>query len=463
MRKKQDLTTGPLLKQMFLFSLPLIAASLVQNLFSTVNTIVVGQFNGTAAVGAIGTTTSVINLITTAFTGFAAGVGACLSIAMGAKKEKQISEIVHTSMLLGAVLGCLLGVVGFFFSPLILSRMNVDESIYGMAVSYLRIYFLCSPPKLIYNFGFAVMKTRGESRLGLWYIVAAGIANVGFSYLFVGALGMGVVGAALASLVSLTISAVLVVVTMVRYRDVCRLTLRKLRFTGSALADIMRIGFPAGIRGVVFGLSNTMLQASVNSFGSAATVGNTAAGQLGVLLYGVMSGFSASATYFVGQCYGAKKYRRIRQALLVNLALSVGSGLLLGLVTVIFRAPLVALYITDDALAIEYAYQRILIVSMFYFVEGILDCFAASLRGIKVAMVPSIVMIAGICGLRLIWIYIIFPMEAFHSMLGLYLCYPVTWTATALALFVLVLYHLPRRCPLLKGVDAEGEGATGEA
>ncbi len=453
-RHEIDMLHGPLLFKILLFTLPIIGSSVLQTLFNTVDMIVVGHFVGDAAVGAVGTNTSLTSLVTSLFIGLATGTGACVSVAIGARRDRDVSDLVHTAMLTAVVGGILLGFLGYFAAPFLLKTlMNVDESLLGMAVDYIRVYFLGAPFLLIYNFGFAIMRTLGDTRRPLFYMLVAGVANVGFNLLFVLVFRLGVIGVALGTIISLAVSAAFVVTSLCRYQNACRLSLRRLRIVPRCLLDILRIGVPAGLRGMLFGISNTMLQASVNSLGPAATSGNAAASSIESFLYLMVSAFGQTATVFVGQNYGAGKYRRIRRVLFLCLALTTGIGIVAGAGALLLREPLVALYLPDAPEAALRAYERMVIVFAFYFLEGVFETLAGALQGIKISVAPTFVIVASVCGLRLAWIFILFPLPAFHSLTGLYACYPISWTVTSIALLGLILYYFPRKCPIRQGEE----------
>lgn len=450
-----DMLHGPLLVKILIFTLPVIGSSILQALFNTVDMIVVGHFVGDAAVGAVGTTTSLVNLMQSLFIGLAAGTGACVSVAIGARRERDISDLVHTAMVTAVVAGVALAALGYYLAPYLLGTlMNVDESLLGMSVSYIRIYFLGAPFLLIYNFGFAIMRTLGDTRRPLFYMLVAGLANVAFNLIFVAVFHLGVVGVALGTIISLIVSSILVVLSLCRYDNACRLCFSRLRIVPRCLLDILRIGVPAGLRGMLFGISNTMLQASVNSLGPAATSGNAAASSIEGFLYIAVSGFGQSAMVFTGQNYGAGYYRRIRRVLWLCLSLAMGTGLFLGGAFLLLREPLVALYLPDAPHAAAFAYERMFAVFFFYTLLGVYETMSATLQGLKISIAPTVAIILSICGLRLAWIFLAFPLDRFHSVRGLYTCYPISWCVTSLVLFLFVLRAFRHLCPL--SADREG-------
>ena len=443
-----DMTRGALLSKILLFTLPVIGSSLLQLLFNTVDMIVVGRFEGDAALGAVGTTSSLVNLINALFIGLSTGSGACVSVAIGARHDRDTSDLVHTAMTTALISGGILALVGYFGAPLFLSWMNIDESLIGMSIDYLRIYFLGAPFIMLYNFGFSIMRTLGDTRRPLYYIMFAGAANVGFNLLFVLVFGLGVVGVALGTVISFAISATLVIRALRRYENACRFSFRHLRVRPSCLFDIMRIGIPAGFRGILFGISNTMLQARVNSLGPEATSGNAAAAQLESLLYVIVAGFAQTTTFFIGQNYGAGCFRRVRRALFICIGLSASAGVVFGSFFLALREPLIAIYLPEAPDAALLAYDRMKAAMLLYFLEGTMEALSGALQGIKVSLMPTLMMIGGICGLRLLWIFLVFPLPEFHSLYGLFLCYPISWALTAGILGIMVVYFFRKKAPL---------------
>lgn len=444
-----DMTRGALLPKILLFTLPVIGSSLLQLLFNTVDMIVVGRFEGDAALGAVGTTGSLINLINALFIGLSVGSGACVSVAIGARHDNDTSNLVHTAMTTALISGVVLGLIGYCGAPFFLSFMNIDDSLIDMSITYLRIYFLGAPFMMVYNFGFSIMRTLGDTRRPLFYMLYAGLANVGFNLFFVLVCGMGVAGVAIGTVISFAISAALIVLALFRYDNACRLSLRGLGIRPSCLIDILRIGIPAGLRGMLFGISNTLLQASVNSLGPDATSANAAAGQLESLLYVIVAGFAQTTTFFVGQNYGAGAFRRLRRALFICIGLSAAAGVVFGTFFILLRVPLIALYLPDSPAIAALAYERMFAAMFLYFLEGTMEALSGALQGIKVSLMPMLMMLGGVCGVRLFWIFVIFPLPAFHSLFGLFLCYPISWGVTDLILGILAAYFFRKKCPLI--------------
>ncbi len=442
-----NMLEGPLLGKLLLFTLPIIGSNVLQSFFNTVDMIVVGHFEGDVALGAVGTCSALTSLILALVMGLSLGAGVCVSVALGARQGRDTSQFVHTGMTTALIAGVIVAAIGFFGAPVFLSWMNIEGELLTMAVSYMRVYFLGAPAITVYNFGFAMMRSKGDTRRPLIYILIAGITNAGFNLLFVTVFGLGVVGVALGTLISFAISATLVVISLCRYRDECRLTFRGLGISCRHLLEILRVGIPSGVRGALFGISNTMLQAATNSLGDIATAGNAAASSIENFLYLFVSGFAAASSAFVGQNYGAGNHRRIRRVTFLCTLLSILTGILVGWSFILLRKPLVSLYLPEGGAAAELAYQRILTVFSFYLFEGFFETLGGALQGIKVMIKPTVSTILTICVFRLTWIFLIFPLPAFHSIGGLYLCYPISWFLNTVVHLILVWYSYPRICP----------------
>lgn len=442
-----NMTEGALLGKLLLFTLPIIGTNVLQALFNTVDMIVVGKYEGDIALGAVGTTGSLISLITSLFIGLALGVGVCVSVALGARKDRDVSDFVHTGISLALLSGVFVALVGSAFAPVFLSWMNVEGALLEMATAYVRVYFIGAPFVTLYNFGFSIMRSLGDTRRPLFYITAAGIANVGFNLFFVAVCHLGVVGVALGTVVSYLVSSTCVTVSLCRYRNACRLSLRRLRLSPRHLKEICRIGIPSGIRGALFGLSNTMLQASVNSLGDIATAGGAAGANIENYLYHSVSGYSATAAAFVGQNYGAGKHRRIRRVLWLCLLLTATTGTVVGWGFLFLRGSLLSLYLDAASPALPYAMERMFVTFSLYFLEGIYETLSGALQGIKVTILPTVATILCVCAFRLLWIFLAFPLPALHRIGGLYLCYPISWALNIVFLAAMILYYYPRICP----------------
>ena len=462
-KKKNEINMleGPLFGKIFLFTLPIIASGILQILFNAADLIVVGRFESSLAVGAVGATSSLTNLIVALFLGLSVGAGAAVSMAVGARRQQEASDLVHSAMALALLSGTLLAIAGWFLAPTMLAWMNTDPLILGKAALYLRIYFLGAPALLIYNTGYSIMRGLGDTTRPLIYLLISGITNVILNVIFVVAFGLGVAGVAIATVASLVISAVLVTVALMRYENACRLRLPAVRMHPRCVAIILRIGIPAGVQALLFGVSNALLQASVNGFGAAATAGVAAASSLEGIAFISMSSFSAAATAFTGQNYGARHYARIRRVMWICLIYETVLGTAVSLFMLLIKEPLLLIYLPNAPDALPYATQRMVMVLSLYGIYGIGDALLGVLRGIDVSLVPTVGTVGAICGSRLLWIFLVFPLPAFHTVTGLYGCYPISWFLAAVFNACCMGYYFRRRCPKEKEVP-EGQELPGE-
>lgn len=428
-----DMLNGPLFFKILLFSLPIIASSFLQLFFNAADLVVVGNFGADKelAVGAVGATSSLTSLLMALFLGLSVGSATSVAMAVGARRNEDASRIVHTAMLTALFAGLFMAAVGWLISPHLLSLMNTDEAILPLSTLYMRIYFLGAPATLLYNFGFSIMRTLGDTRRPLIYMCISGAINVLLNLFLVIVCNLGVAGVAIATVTSLCVSAFLVIRALMRYENACRLEIGKLRFSPRHFAEMMRIGVPAGIQSMVFGLSNTLLQASVNSFGAAATAGGAAAASLESFVYVSMNSVSQASTAFSGQNYGAGKYDRIKRTIFCCLVIVTLVGSLVSGIMLIFQEQFVGAYLPEAPEALPYAYDRMKSVMLFYFLCGIMEVFLGGLRGLNVSFLPMVATVVGVCGLRLLWIYTVFPHPVFHSIGGLFACYPISWIITA--------------------------------
>lgn len=433
MKKKyeMDMCSGSVFQKMLLFAIPLMCSSILQLLFNAADIVVVGRFAGDNALAAVGSNSSLINLLTNVFVGLSIGTNVLTAQYYGAKKEKDLRETVHTSILLSICSGVILTVIGILGAKPLLELMQAPEEVLGLAVIYLRIYFLGMTSTMVYNFGSAILRAVGDTQRPLYYLLGAGIINVILNLFFVIVCHMGVAGVAAATAISQTISAVLVVRCLMKEQGGIHLDLRALKINGEKFARIVRIGLPAGFQGMVFSLSNVVIQSAVNSFGAIAVAGNSAAANIEGFVYMAMNAFYQATISFTSQNYGAKEYKRIYRILLAGELYAIITGVVLGNLAVFFGEPLLGIY-SPSADVVAAGLGRMKVICTLYALCGMMDVFVGALRGIGYSVVPMIVSLIGACGLRLLWIATIFQMPQYHSMRTIYISYPVTWTITFL-------------------------------
>lgn len=416
---------------MLMFSLPLMASGVLQLLFNAADVIVLGRFAGDNSMGAVGSTSSLINLLTNLFVGLAVGVNVIAARAHGANSVKDMQEAVHTSMLLSAICGVILAVVGFVFAPEILELMNAAESQLPLASQYLRIYFIGTPALMIYNFGSAILRAVGDTKRPLYFLTTAGILNVILNIVFVVALKMDVSGVALATVISQCVSAGLTVVCLMREREEIHLDLKKLGINKRVLLGIVKVGLPAGVQGCIFSMSNVLIQSSVNLFGDITVDGNSAAQSIEGFIYMAMNTFYQAAISFTGQHVGAKRYDRIPRILFCSLGCVVVTGLVLGWSAYIFGHQLLSIY-SESPEVIEAGINRVRIICTTYAFCGMMDVMVGMMRGLGYSTVPMIVSLIGACGLRILWLNTIFLIPEYHTTASIYISYPVSWAITFL-------------------------------
>ncbi len=426
-----DMCSGSILKKMLLFAVPLMCSSILQLLFNAADIIVVGQYAGDHSLAAVGSTTSLINLLTNLFLGLSVGSNVLVAHFYGAKQDKDLSETVHTSILLSLLSGVFLAVVGMVGTKQILMWMDTPAEVLPLATVYLRIYFLGMPAMMAYNFGSAILRAIGDTKRPLYYLTLAGVVNVLLNLLFVIRFHMDVAGVATATVISQCLSAVLVLWCLTREEGAIRLNIRRLRIYPEKFIKILQVGIPAGFQGVVFSLSNVVIQASVNSFGATVVAGNSAALNIEGFVYVAMNAFHQAAISFTSQNMGAAKYERINKILITAELCVLVVGTLLGNLVVYFGYPLLSLYTNSAEVAVA-GMVRLKIICSVYALCGMMDVMVGSLRGMGYAIMPMIVSLIGACGLRLLWIFTFFRMEQFHTPTSLYLTYPVSWTLTFL-------------------------------
>ncbi len=422
-----DMVHGPLAKKILLFAVPLMLSSMLQLMFNAADIIVVGHFAGSESLAAVGSTTSLINLITNLFVGLSIGANVVVANAYGAGRTEEIKDTLHTAMMLALISGIIVLAIGVLFAPDFLRMMSSPADVIGLASVYLRIYFLGMPALMVYNFGASMLRAAGDTKRPLYYLFLAGIVNVILNLILVICFKLGVVGVAVATAVSQYISAGLVLRCMIKEEGCLRFEFSSLRLNVSKMLRIMRIGIPAGLQGIVFSLSNVVIQTTINSFGSVVMAGSAASNNMEGFIYMAMNAFYQTAITFSGQNYGAGKLKRVDKVLGLCLLFVTLTGLGLGLLGVFFAGPLLGIYSTD-VLVIEAGIVRMKYVCTLYFLCGIMDVCVGILRGMNRAVIPMIVSIVGACGLRLLWIATVF--REYRTIESLYAAYPVTWTIT---------------------------------
>ncbi len=436
---------GPIFKKVVLFAFPLMLSGILQLLYNAADIIVVGQFSSSDAMAAVGSTSSLINLLTNVFIGLSIGVSVLISKFYGAGQQKDIFETVHTAIGLSLICGILVGILGFIFAGTMLEWMDSPENVLPKATLYMEIYFLGMPAFMVYNFGSAALRAVGDTRRPLYYLTISGIINILLNLLFVIVFNLSVMGVALATIISQYISASLIIWCLVKTDGACRLSLKHIRIHFRKLGAILRIGLPAGIQSSLFSISNVLIQSSVNSFGSTVMAGNTAAASLEGFVYTAMNSMSQASLSFTGQNFGAGQLKRIKRIAGICLASVSVVGLILGMAFYLLGTPLSRIYSPDQAV-IDVSLIRLEIICTTYFLCGIMEVLVGLLRGMGQSLLPTTVSLLGACAFRVLWIYTVFAAD--KTLTTLYISYPISWLLTSfihLVCFFIVYFYNKRK------------------
>lgn len=433
----KSMREGPILKSVIVYTVPIILTGLLQLLFNAADLIVVGWFSGSDSVAAVGATGALTNLIINLFIGLSVGAGVAVAQGLGAGNGKQTSEAVHTAVPVAAISGIFLTVIGVLFSRNFLELMGTpDGKLLRLASVYMQIYFAGMTFSMLYNFGSAILRAAGDTRSPLIFLTVAGVLNVILNIVFVALFKLDVAGVALATSISQAVSAILVLLALMKRQDACRFEFKKMHIYKNALLRMVKIGVPAGLQGSLFSISNVLIQSSVNSFGAAHMSGSAAASSIEGFCYVTMNSFHQTALNFCGQNYGAGDFKRVKRITWVCLMTVAVAGFVVGNLSYIFGRELLKIYITDSPEAINYGMERLKFMVVPYFLCGIMDTTTGSMRGIGSSVIPMIITVVGVCVMRIVWIYTVFALPQYHTFSGLFISYPISWLLTFAALFI---------------------------
>ena len=432
-----DMCNGPLTRKIITYCIPLALSGILQLLYNAADIIVVGRFSGPTALAAVGSTGSLINLIVNLLIGLSVGASVCVANFYGAGREKDVRETVHTAMLISVIGGVIVAVVGMVFAKTFLGWMGSPDDVIDQATLYLRIYFAGMPLTMAYNFASAIFRALGDTKRPLYYLAVSGLVNVILNLIFVIVFKMGVAGVATATVVAQAVSTTLIIMCMIRSHSVIHLQRDMLRIHGDKLKEIVRVGLPAGLQGTIFSISNVLIQSSINSFGSIAIAGNSASSNLEGFMYTSMNSVYQAALSFAGQNMGARKYSRLKKVLCNCLAIVTGIGIGMGAIMYLFRYQMLGIY-SSDMDVINFGIERLELFCLTYFTCGAMDVMVGQMRGMGYSIVPMIVSLVGVCGIRIVWIFTVF--KASNSLLTLYMSYPVSWVVTLAVHFSTFLY-----------------------
>ncbi len=440
-----DMTSGAILPKLLKLSLPIMLSSILQLLFNAADIIVVGNFASDNSLAAVSSTAALVNLMTNLFLGLSTGANVLASHYLGAGDNDRVSRTVHTSVFMSIVSGLILTAVGVIFADDLLLLMQNPPEVIELSAVYLRIYFAGMIAMLIYNFGSSILRAKGDTKRPLYYLTFSGVINVILNLIFVILFQMDVAGVALATVISQCISAFLIIRCLMKENGPLRFRFRKLKPDGQTVAKLFKIGIPAGFQGVVFSLSNVVIQSSVNSFGKIVMTGSGAAASIEGFIWVSMNAFSQGALTFTSTNIGAGKYSRINRIAVTSCSCAAVTGLVLGNLAYLFGVPLLSIYDRRPEV-IDAGLIRMSLVCVFYFTCGLMDCIVGSIRGMEYAVTPTIVSMLGACGLRILWISTGFTLPEFHSEFWLFISYPVSWVITFLVHFVCFIF-MRRRLP----------------
>lgn len=443
MKKREIIMTeGPLLGKILKFSIPLMMSGMLQLVFNAADNVVVGRFSGSNALASVGATTSLIHLLINLFIGLSVGAAVTISHSIGSGNLESASEHAHNAIATSLLAGVFIGIVGIVIARPVLSAMDTPAAALDGAVLYFQIYFAGAPFLLLYNFGAAILRSVGDTSRPFVYLAISGVVNVILNLIFVINFDMSVLGVALATLISNAISSLLVLRALIKTEGTCQIKLARVKIYKNKLSALLRIGLPAGLQSCMFSFSNVFIQSSINSFGELALAGNTAAiSVLGFLETGT-SAFSEATVTFTSQNHGAGKYDRVRQVGIIC-ALSITIiGIIFGVLIYLYSHILLSFYLPGEEDAIFYGKERLLYLSVPHALLGIMNAVTGLIRGLDSHVFPMVVTIFGVCILRIIYLYTVFPL--FNTLASLYIMYPITWLSTTAILFVHYI-HLYRK------------------
>lgn len=429
-QKAGTMLEGPLLRSILFYTIPIMLTGILQLLFNAADLVVVGQFCGEISVAAVGNAGTISSLLVNLFIGLSVGTSVTVAQAIGAKKNDAVHRAVHTALPAAIACGLIITVIGLPLTDRLLLLMNTPETVLPLSALYLKIYFAGMIFMMVYNFCAAILRAAGDSKSPLIFLTIAGIINVVLNVIFVTLFHMNVAGVALATTISQGVSAVLVVIALMRRTDACKLYLKKIRFYKAELLEIIRIGLPAGIQNSLFSISNVIIQSSINSFGDLFMSGNAAANNIDGFLYVTLNSFHQTALNFIGQNVGAGQYKRAKKILWICLGYVTVVCLIVATIILALGPTLLSIYIPDSPEAVSWGMVRLTCLCYPFVFGGWLDISTGALRGMGASLSPMIISVLGICGLRILWIYTVFQIPAFHTPQWLYFSYGISWAVS---------------------------------
>lgn len=433
-RYEIDMSKGSIFKNLIKFSVPLMLTSILQLLYNAADIIVVGRWTGAKAIAAIGATSSLYALLINIFLGLSVGIGVVVSKKYGAQDNEGLKTTSHTAVLMGIIVGFITLFTGVVFCRPLLFLMATPKDVIDLSVIYMRIIFLGMPASMLYNFGAAVLRSVGDTKRPLYILIITGAIKVVLNIFFVSVLKLGVVGVAVATIIVNLLSAVSIMYILMFSDAPYKIKLRDLKLDKVETIEIIKIGLPAGLQSGLFSISNMVIQSAINSLGTAAIAGNSAAYNIECLMYATMTSFYQGTLTSVSQNYGAKQEKRIYKTVYTAIACASVTAVLLGVVSVIFAKPLLGIYITDSPETIAFGVQRMIIVHLPYFLVAVMEQLAGLLRGVGNSLLPAINVFLSTCVLRVLWVFFVFPINP--SFYTLYACYMPSWSLSIILHFL---------------------------
>lgn len=439
---KIDMINGGLFRKIIAFTIPIMLQGLLQSIYNSADLVIVGQYSGDSALSAVGATSSIYNVMTSLFMGISVGVDFVTSFYYGRRDISKVKKAIDTSIIVAILLGIVGALLGFFITEPVLKLMNTPEQdgVLASATIYLKILMLGVPFSILFNFCAAVFRTAGETNKPFIYLVISGATNVALNLVFVALFRMGVVGVAIATVVSQVLSSALIVIRLIRNEGLFSFSLKKIEFSWKLFGKMVAVGLPAGLQSCAFSLSNTFLQSGVNTFGKDAMAGSTAIATVEGLMWVTLTSFNNTTTTFVSQNLGAGKLDRAKKAFSYSLLVTGALGIVVGLSAYFLSDPIISIFIKDNPIAFDFARERMSVTFPLYFLAGIMGVLPGAIRGLGSSLPPSLITIFGTCGIRIIWVYTVF--KKYPSLNVLYLVHPITWvlTITALAITLRIVY-----------------------
>lgn len=448
-KNEMDMLNGSISDKILLFAIPLAASSILQQLFNSADVAVVGRYAGSAPLAAVGSTGPIIGLLINLFVGLSIGANVTAAKYLGQRNDEAVKKTVHTSMLLALFSGVILFIVGQKIIRPLLMLMSTPDDVLPLATTYMRIYFFGMPFTMLYNFGSALLRSIGDTKRPLICLMVSGVVNVLLNLFFVIVCGMGVSGVAIATVTSNVVSSGLIVLFLTREKSLIRLDLKALKFDSKILSEVARIGVPAGIQGMVFSLSNVCIQGALNTFGSVAVAGSSAALNFEYYTYYVLNAYSQTCTTFVSQNMGADNLKRCKSIVIRTAVMCAVSVIMVSSVFLLFDGMFLSIF-TTEAEVMKYGFVRMHVILGFQVINGMLEVFSGAMRGMGHSLTPAVITVVGVCGLRLVYVFIIFNIMGIGTFISLLAVYPISWIITASS--IVVAFVLTYRKKVREGV-----------